>query len=94
MAELPDGQVTIERQGGFAGLAARAQLEYRALGADQRAALAALFAAPKAGPSKGADRFTYVVSYVHNGKTHTITVPEDRMPAELSSLVVDQLPRR
>ena len=55
---------------------------------------AALFAAPKAGPPKGADRFTYVVSYVHNGKTQTITVPEDRMPAELSSLVVDQLPRR
>jgi len=85
--------LTIDRKGGFAGLKARAEIRFDQLSQADQSALKALFAAKRAlPPSTGADRFTYEITGVIDGRARTIAVPEHLMPSGVAALVKDQLP--
>jgi hypothetical protein len=87
-SQAPLAALSILRSGGVAGLMRRRTIDVASLTKAQRQALEALAASPAAGPSPGADRFTFTLTLAYaDGTTREITVPEERVPDALADLL-------
>lgn len=87
--------IRMERSGGFAGMTLRAEIDSEQLDEHESQALyelvnsADFFKLPGRieVPNVGADRFVYVLSVEHSGRSHTVEVNEGGVPEQLQPLI-------
>ncbi len=87
-------QVSLERSGGFAGIATTKTFDTATLGAGEAQQLRQLVKTanfanlPEAiAPTGGGDRFQYKLTVVEHGEHHIVTVSETTVPASLQPLI-------
>ncbi len=86
-------KVQIERRGGFAGLTARATLEWKAMTVDQQRLLSEIFAkGGSPGPGAIRDGYEYRLTHEAGGAVRTVTLFSGEIPAFLEEAVHDVLP--
>lgn len=82
----------IERRGGVTGLRARGEISLAELSAADGAALAKLFKKARLPAERGADRFTYRVTWLSATGEKTLDIPEGLLPAAIVQAVKEELP--